>query len=710
MAKALKKTLQQAQKMGRGRDTILAHITPEEARLLKARGGAGTRNPRTGLLEFEEDEDTLDGEEDYSYTSKGSYFSDLGSGSNGSDTKIEVKQGETPATGEWYKFDINNDGKYTPPAQNETTSESQSNQPAAQTSTTPAPVPMPDQIRNELKGWGGTTEQIDQILASLGEDDLDVLLDELQNVPEEDRIVYLIDNFGDAVTDWGGAGGTQAIPLNDATRASELQKPQEQRLQEAVDRAVLGSSTGEGLDDNGDGSFTNKETGVTYYRGDDGKLTDREGNVWYDPGTGLADRMDANQDRADTLANTLYGPGEDSITSQLQSQAEGYDTFVSDTVSSLEDPANDFASQVGSALQQFLNGSDGQPGFLQYQKELLAAGDTYKDNATALQQDFDKAYDLNQADINQLRGEYALMTDRYAKDLSPLREDLGDVRQRLGKVSQGQMDVAKDASDRAYYGRLRDTLYADASDTVDRQTEAGMDSIRQSFAASGADPNSPAFLAAMKDLQQNRADAMVGARRKAILDSYGLGSQMLGNRSQALSGAGAAIGAEGNAINAEMGALGNLYNVEAQGQQAMAGLTGQQMQQRLAALNTRGDMIGQLYNINANNAQLGMQGLNTVLGTRLQGINTAADQFYKNIGLTNDLYRSNMDVTAGLGNAIGSGLDYYSKQYDKDFGTLLEANQGAMSNAFSFAELENWFDENNQEMPDFLEQYRPSSR
>jgi hypothetical protein len=39
-------------KKGRGRDTILAHITPEEAKLLKKRGGRGSINPETGLLEF----------------------------------------------------------------------------------------------------------------------------------------------------------------------------------------------------------------------------------------------------------------------------------------------------------------------------------------------------------------------------------------------------------------------------------------------------------------------------------------------------------------------------------------------------------------------------------------------------------------------------------------------------------------------------------
>jgi hypothetical protein len=37
---------------GRNGDTLVAHINPEEAALLKARGGAGTINPRTGFLEF----------------------------------------------------------------------------------------------------------------------------------------------------------------------------------------------------------------------------------------------------------------------------------------------------------------------------------------------------------------------------------------------------------------------------------------------------------------------------------------------------------------------------------------------------------------------------------------------------------------------------------------------------------------------------------
>lgn len=40
------------EKYGRHGDTMLAHITPGEAAHLKQRGGSGTRNPDTGLLEF----------------------------------------------------------------------------------------------------------------------------------------------------------------------------------------------------------------------------------------------------------------------------------------------------------------------------------------------------------------------------------------------------------------------------------------------------------------------------------------------------------------------------------------------------------------------------------------------------------------------------------------------------------------------------------
>ena len=59
LSKALRTDLatlaQLIREQGRGGDTILAHITPKEAALLKARGGSGTTNPATGLPEFEDE-------------------------------------------------------------------------------------------------------------------------------------------------------------------------------------------------------------------------------------------------------------------------------------------------------------------------------------------------------------------------------------------------------------------------------------------------------------------------------------------------------------------------------------------------------------------------------------------------------------------------------------------------------------------------------
>jgi hypothetical protein len=65
MSKALMKSLdldlpalaQILRSKGRKGDTILAHITPKEAALLKRRGGKGTKNPATGLPEYFDGED-----------------------------------------------------------------------------------------------------------------------------------------------------------------------------------------------------------------------------------------------------------------------------------------------------------------------------------------------------------------------------------------------------------------------------------------------------------------------------------------------------------------------------------------------------------------------------------------------------------------------------------------------------------------------------
>jgi len=51
---------------GRGKDTVLAHINPREAALLKRHGGSGDINPDTGLPQFDDGEDAPAPVTDYS--------------------------------------------------------------------------------------------------------------------------------------------------------------------------------------------------------------------------------------------------------------------------------------------------------------------------------------------------------------------------------------------------------------------------------------------------------------------------------------------------------------------------------------------------------------------------------------------------------------------------------------------------------------------
>ena len=367
---------------------------------------------------------------------------------------------------------------------------------------------------------------------------------------------------------------------------------------------------------------------------------------------GLPERIDTYQDVEDTTF-----ADQQALADEVTGLRGEYQTDMSGMLEEFDNA--DFAGQINAQLNQFLTGKDadgndilgedGNPikGFLDYQGDLEGAADTYKTDMQGLSSLYDQTY------------------GDYANELDPLRRDMGDVRDRLGQVAQGQMDVARDASDRSYYNSLRDTLYADSADQLNRQTEAGMDSIRQSFAASGADPTSPAFVAAMKDLQKSRSDAMVGARRKAILDSYGLGGQMLGNRTNALAGAGNALGSEMSGIGSEMGALDSLYGVKLEG------------------LNTRRDMVGQIYGAEKDKANIGVSGLNTVLDTGLKGIAADQNQFNTKLNLNNDFY-GNLFKNIGLEYDVKGGLrDYADKETTSAFDTLVDYDQSFKSDDFT---------------------------
>jgi len=53
IGETMRKSVQLVQRAGKGGDTRLAHVNPKEARMLKASGGSGKTNKRTGLKSFE---------------------------------------------------------------------------------------------------------------------------------------------------------------------------------------------------------------------------------------------------------------------------------------------------------------------------------------------------------------------------------------------------------------------------------------------------------------------------------------------------------------------------------------------------------------------------------------------------------------------------------------------------------------------------------
>jgi hypothetical protein len=237
------------------------------------------------------------------------------------------------------------------------------------------------------------------------------------------------------------------------------------------------------------------------------------------------------------------------------------------------------------------------------------------------------------------------------------------LRGKLSGITDAALQVAGDANNTNYYNRLSDLYYQDAKDEIDRNTAGVQDTLTQQYASAGLDPSSPAFTAAMADLAKSRSDSLRSSRRQAILDSYGLGSQMLSNRTSALNSASSAIGTE-------MGALDSLYGVKLEG------------------LNTRRDMIGQIYGADKDVAATGISGLNTVLNTNLKGIDADQTQFNTKLNLNNAFY-GNLFKNIGLEYDVKGGLrDYADKETTDAFDTLVDYDQSFKSDDFTMGSFQ----------------------
>ena len=353
---------------------------------------------------------------------------------------------------------------------------------------------------------------------------------------------------------------------------------------------------------NPDGSFTDPSNpGTTYIIGDDGNLVDKADPTQTATTEGMMN-FDENDfaGRSETIINDfLYGA------QVTPDNAQDYGFSFDPNTNTYTSPDGTVYQDVGGQLQD----ENGVPiershGFTNYQSALEGAAEEYTKQMTGLRTQYDQTF------------------SEYEGKLEPYL-------QQQENITSGLMGVASDAGDENYYSRLKDVYFADAAEGIQTDTDDSRDQLQQMYARSGADPNSPAYTAAIMDLQEKRGDAMRSARRKAMLDSYELGNNMLQNRSSTLSNAQTGLG---NSMNA----LGGLYDVKIKG------------------LEVDRDMISGIYKGKQNEANIGVQGLNTVAGQRQSIVDSDKKSFYGDIDLRTGLNKNTQSSATTAANTAGA--------------------------------------------------------
>jgi len=448
-----------------------------------------------------------------------------------------------------------------------------------------------------------------------------------------------------------------------------------------------------------DGEFTDAN-GKTFYLTDNGEYRDIDGNPYISPNqntvvSDLAASQDAageardqlisaTQDYQDFASATTGGDVTTGVAEQLgwTKTATGWrdkngkdytvdpDTGllmdgdnVVRTEGTLNAAENDFAQQFTDAANEFLYGSAVTAanaeanGFTRNTDNsftgpdgrtyTLGANNTLIDaDGNALRSDGLRDYQNQMKDANATyQAEMGTLRDSYDQAYTSYESELQPYQQQMDDTTAGLMDVARDANDTNYYGRLTDLYYADAREEIDRNARGAKDTLNETYANAGLDASSPAYTKALMDLEQKRSDSARSSRRQAILDSYGLGTQMLTNRTNALSNAQVGIGRS-------MDALGDLYDVKLEG------------------LGVEKDMISTIYGGKMDAAKLGMEGLSTQTGLKRDTINANQNQFYKNIDINSGLRSSAINAASGLygtmQNTTNTNLDRLTNIQNQD--------------------------------------------
>ena len=462
------------------------------------------------------------------------------------------------------------------------------------------------------------------------------------------KTFYLTDNG-----EYRDADGNPYISPGQSTVVTEIQDDQESAnaAEDVVDTAVQQSAQGaqgasdiniaytggavnEGVAnalgwnrnvlDDGTVQYTDPRTNSVYTLGNEGVLTNTtSGEEAYTEGMLNFEENDFAGAFQDTVNEYLFG------SSINRSNFADYGFTFDETTGEYTGPNGQTYGVDTSGTLVDVNGNVlRNQGFLGYQQDLEAAGEQYTTDMTALRQEYANAY-----------SDYE----------SELRPRMGQLDSNISALNQ----VAQDANDTNYYNRLKSLYFAEAQDQIDRSARGSQETLNATYANAGLDPSSPAYTAAIMDLEQKRADATRSANRQAMLDSYTMGSNMLGNRQNALNSAQAGI-------TTGMNALGNLYGV------------------RISGLDVDKDMISTIYSGKQNQAAVGISGLNTLAQQQQSGINAERDQFNTNLNLRTGLNAGTIDAanaaaTTGLNadanatNDYWTGMGWLQTLIDKDF-------------------------------------------
>lgn len=212
---------------------------------------------------------------------------------------------------------------------------------------------------------------------------------------------------------------------------------------------------------------------------------------------------------------------------------------------------------------------------------------------------------------NKFTGEGGIASQyqKVLNNLKPYEElslDLADDYKEVGAQYREMFNESRKTSP---YTQWQDLLYAGAAENVNQGAEGARETLNTQYAQAGVNPNSPAYTAALMELEKNRTASLQQARRQAAVDSFNMGAQAMSNSASLLGGVERSLAGRGTAYGMGINTLlseGNLISNKANALMQGVGLLGQQAGSALQQADLYNTSAGT--SANAANLQLGAAG------------------------------------------------------------------------------------------------------